>query len=191
MGFSHTEMVTLQTMLARGINAPICSSAGRLFDAVGALLGLGRRNSFEGQTPMAVEIAALRGATTKHELPFAIRPAASGAIWEIDWQPAVEALLATSCVSPTEQAAAFHRGLAKAMAEVGRRAGVPATVLAGGCFQNAFLHDLASRELGEQGFDVLTARDLPPNDGAISAGQALGALWNLTTVELPGQAGQS
>jgi hypothetical protein len=57
--------------------------------------------------------------------------------------------------------------------------------LSGGCFQNALLRDLAESGLAAAGFRVLAPRALSPNDGAIAAGQALGALWNLTTVELP------
>jgi hydrogenase maturation protein HypF len=55
--------------------------------------------------------------------------------------------------------------------------------LGGGCFQNALLLDLASAALKAEGFEVLAPRELPPNDGAIAAGQALGALWGLTTVQ--------
>jgi hydrogenase maturation protein HypF len=91
--------------------------------------------------------------------------------------------------SPTDApalAAAFHRGLVRAMVEVCCYAGVKSVALAGGCFQNALLRDLADTGLAATGFNVLAPRELPPNDGAIAAGQALGALWNLTTVEPPG-----
>ena len=54
--------------------------------------------------------------------------------------------------------------------------------LGGGCFQNALLLDLTREALNAAGFEVLVARRLPPNDGAISAGQAMGSLWNLTSV---------
>ena len=222
LGFSDHETATLATMLARGLNSPVCSSGGRLFDAVGALLGLGCRNSFEGQTPLAVEAAASMAARTGAALPFPVRAATDGARCEIDWAPAFERLsefagrarrprraanefgspglsakaLATAegfalpaelapatADNPAELAAAFHRGLADAMVAVARRAGAGTVALTGGCFQNALLHDLASTQLTAAGFRVLTHRELPPNDGSIAAGQALGALWNLTTVE--------
>ncbi len=63
-----------------------------------------------------------------------------------------------------------------------REAGTGTVALGGGCFQNALLLDLASAELAAQGLEVLVPRELPPNDGAISAGQAAAALCNMTAV---------
>jgi hydrogenase maturation protein HypF len=185
LGLAERETANLCTMLARGLNAPVCSSAGRLFDGVGVLLGLGRRNAFEGQVPMAVEIAALRAAASRRELPFAIAPAANGAQWKIDWRPAIAEIVARPDADAAELAAAFHCGLARAIAEVAMRAGVRRVALAGGCFQNALLLDCATAQLAAIGLEPLAARELPPNDGAIAAGQALAALWNLTSVEPP------
>ena len=65
-----------------------------------------------------------------------------------------------------------------------REAGVGTVALGGGCFQNALLVDLTKAALELAGFEVLVPRELPPNDGAIAAGQAVGALWNLTSVAL-------
>jgi hydrogenase maturation protein HypF len=62
---------------------------------------------------------------------------------------------------------------------------VNTVALTGGCFQNTLLLDLTTRELRDAGFTVLTHRARPPNDGNIAAGQALGALWGLTSVTLP------
>jgi hydrogenase maturation protein HypF len=64
-------------------------------------------------------------------------------------------------------------------------AGKTTVVLSGGCFQNAFLLDALETALEAAGYRVLAARDLPPNDGAIAAGQALGAALSLTTVLPP------
>jgi hydrogenase maturation protein HypF len=183
LGFREAEAALLRAMIERPLNAPRCSSAGRLFDGVGALLGLRQRNAFEGQTPLAVETAAMRARHVIAELPFAIRRATTGVVWEVDWQPAIEALLVQTGTDSADQALAFHRGLVHAMAEVARRAGVPTVALGGGCFQNALLHELATYELDGSDLEVLTPRELPANDGAVAAGQALAALWNLTTVE--------
>jgi len=184
LGFSEAESATLQAMLAAGINSPVCTSAGRLFDAVGAILGHGRRNSFEGQVPLAVEIAARAGPGSA-TLPFDVRRLTHGARFEVDWQPAIDALLSRGASDARGMAAAFHRGLARAIVEVACHAARKTVVLSGGCFQNALLLDLAEEALHEAGFTVLAAAELPPNDGAISAGQGLAALWNLTTVETP------
>jgi hydrogenase maturation protein HypF len=184
-GFSASETATLGTMLAQGLNSPLCSSAGRLFDAVGALLRLNQRNTYEGQTPLAVEAAAWSAARGSAVLPLPLRPANTpGAIWELDWEPMLAAL-GPGADSPSELAAAFHRALAAAMVEVARLAGVGTVALTGGCFQNVLLGDLAADGLTQAGFRVLQHRELSPNDGSIAAGQALGALWNLTRVTLP------
>jgi hydrogenase maturation protein HypF len=184
--YTDRESTLLGTMLSDRINAPLCSSAGRLFDAVGALLGLGLRNSCEGQIPLAVEAAAVRTARNDLVLPFEIHPDRSaGARFEVDWEPALAHLLKPQH-DPTVLAAAFHRGLAQAMVTVAREAQAATVVLTGGCFQNALLHTLATEALEAAGFRVLAHRVLPPNDNSIAAGQAVAALWNLTTVELPG-----
>ncbi|HTL68866.1 MAG TPA: carbamoyltransferase HypF [Lacunisphaera sp.] len=185
LGVTAQDAANLHTMLERGLNSPLCSSAGRLFDGFGALLGLGARNAFEGQMPLAVEAAAARAVADDFELPFPhITARTPGATLDVDWQPALESLL-ESRESPAVLAAAFHRGLARAMVDVARHAGAGTVVLTGGCFQNALLHSLASEALAAAGFRVLVHRRLSPNDNSIAAGQALAALWNLTTVELP------
>ena len=183
------DAAVIAQMLSKGINSPVTSSAGRLFDAVGALLGLGLKNQFEGQTPLAVEAAAAVARGTHLALPLPLRDVAAGggAVCELDWQPLVEKILSYRALGGEagELAASFHHSLARAMVEVARRAGVGTVALTGGCFQNTLLLDLAVTELRSAGFTVLTHRELPPNDGSIAAGQALGALWNLTDVLLP------
>jgi hydrogenase maturation protein HypF len=186
LNYSDHDTALLGTILMRQINSPLCSSAGRLFDGMGTLLRLGRENSFEGQLPMAVEAAATAeiGASTR-SLPFpVIRAKTPGTRLEIDWQPAIECVLNRED-EPAADAAAFHRGLVQAMVEVAQQAGAGTVVLTGGCFQNALLHSLASAALRAAGFHVLVHRRLSPNDNSIAAGQALAALWNLTSVALP------
>jgi len=184
-GYADHETATLHTMLSTGLNSPICSSAGRLFDAAGALLGLGTRNAFEGQMPLAVEAMATRATTDELALPFPLAtPRTPGARFDVDWQPAFEEMLQAPA-APAALAAAFHRGLARAMVDVAQQAGAGTVVLTGGCFQNALLHSLASEALRAAGFRVLVHCRLSPNDNSIAAGQALAALWNLTTVQPP------
>jgi len=185
LNYSDHDTALLGTILMRQVNSPLCSSAGRLFDAFAALLGLGRGNAFEGQLPLMVEAAASAAAADTRALPFpVIRPNKAGAHLEIDWQPAIECVL-NSEDDAAADAAAFHRGLVQSMVEVARQAGAGTVALTGGCFQNALLHSLASDALTHAGFRVLVHRRLSPNDSSIAAGQALAALWNLTTVDLP------
>jgi hydrogenase maturation protein HypF len=132
-----------------------------------------------------VEAAATGAGAGSLALPFpVIRSATPGARLEVDWQPAVEQVLGKRGDAPAT-AAALHRGLVDAMVEVARQAGAGTVALTGGCFQNALLHALAVEALQAAGFRVLVHRRLSPNDNSIAAGQALAALWNLTTVSLP------
>ena len=82
-------------------------------------------------------------------------------------------------------AAGFHRALAEAIGEVATRCGVETVALTGGCFQNARLVAESVARLRAAGFTVLLHRDLPPNDNAIAAGQALAAAWGITRTTPP------
>jgi hydrogenase maturation protein HypF len=189
LGFSDPESLLLRAMLDRGVNSPVTTSAGRLFDAVGALLGIGSHNTFEGQVPLALEAAASGCGGTAPTLPMPLRPVSGGggADAELDWEPLIAGLGAGRLAGrdPAELSASFHHALAHGILAAARQAGAGTVVLCGGCFQNVLLLELASAALTAAGFEVLTPRVLPPNDGAIAAGQALGALWNLTSVQLP------
>jgi hydrogenase maturation protein HypF len=179
------DQTPLTQMLQQGLNSPLCSSGGRLFDAVSALLGLCPRNTFEGQAPLHVEAAAARAPRTEDALPFGVVPGRDGsAVFEVDWEPAIRQLTRERR-GADELAAGFHRGLAQAMLEVAIQSGVSKVALTGGCFQNALLHDLAATALREAGVTVLEHQRLSPNDNSIAAGQALAALWGLTTVHRP------
>ncbi|HZP59001.1 MAG TPA: carbamoyltransferase HypF [Opitutaceae bacterium] len=186
--FPAVETTLLQTMLDRSVHSPETTSMGRLFDAVGALLELSPRNHFEGQIPLAVEAAA-GGGRDVEPLPLPLRDLSPGrgAIKELDWEPLLDALMRARARgrAPGDIAAAFHHGLARAAVAVAREAGAGTVALSGGCFQNALLTDLTTAALQEAGFTVLVPRELPPNDGAIAAGQALGALLQLTSVRMP------
>jgi hydrogenase maturation protein HypF len=184
IGCSPLETDAFAAMLSRGLNVPVCSSMGRLFDGVGALLGLGRENAYEGQVPFAVEAAAGRAAGRLEDsvAPIEVVAGGTGVAFELDWRPTVRSLLALN-LSPETAAAAFHQRLADALADVVRRAGVPTVGLTGGCFQNAELLSRTVEALVPTGAEVLVHRVLSPNDGSIAAGQALAALWGLTTVQ--------
>lgn len=169
--------VALLRQAARaGVNAPLSSSAGRLFDAVAAALGLVRgAQSFEGAAAMALE--ALAAGITAAPYPFAAR----GAV--IDPAPMFHALVADLAAGrpPADIAAAFHAGLARAFCApacalvASGRAG--AVALSGGCFQNATLLALCLHEL--DGVPVLVPHRVPANDGGLALGQALVAAARL------------
>ncbi len=184
LGFNGPEGAVLGQAIRRGLNAPVTTSAGRLFDAAAALLGLRTRCSFEGQAAMEVEFAAAAARTAAAPWPMPIE-AGTGGTLQIDWRPAMTALLdgrRRNPDSPTLLAARFHASLVRAILRLAREVAVETVVLTGGCFQNTVLLGQTADALGRAGFRVLRHRDLPPNDGGIAAGQALGAGWGLVAV---------
>ena len=148
------------------------TSVGRLFDGVAALLGVTRRVTYEGQA--AVELEALaRQATTRGK---AYEVAVDGDV--LDPAPALAALLADrdSGVGSPDLAAGFHRGLAQGTAalavKLAAEHGVDTVALSGGVFQNVLISAMLTRRLRAAGLRVLEHRQVPPNDGSISIGQA-------------------
>jgi hydrogenase maturation protein HypF len=189
--FSAEELRVLRTMLEQGLNCPRTSSAGRLFDAVGSLIGLRQRCGFEGQAALEVEFAAetekekCTAESAGRELvatgyPFALEGSAAGPL-VIDWGQMVRAIL--SDATRTSQSAAialrFHVTLANMMVAVAKRVGEPKVVLTGGCFQNRCLTEMAINSLQEAGFRFYWHQRIPPNDGGISLGQVVAAAAEL------------
>ena len=160
-----------------GLNSPLTTSAGRLFDAVAAICGIRGVSTYEGHAAMELESAATAewraGARSPYEFPL---PEVAPLI--LDARPAVAAAVADvdAGESPGLVAARFHAGLADATAgacdSAARAAGTELVVLAGGVFQNRLLLEATAKRLSRRGLRVLIADLLPPNDGAISYGQA-------------------
>ncbi len=173
--FSDVERGVLVRMLGRGVNAPLTSSAGRLFDAVAAIVGLHAVARFEGQAAMALEFA-LDGRHGDEAYPFEVRGSADG--WILDWKPMLRALLNDAAAGEDKGAVSlrFHNTLAEMIVEIARRAGEPQVVLTGGCFQNRYLAERALAGLRREGFKAYTHHQIPPNDGGIAVGQLLAAL---------------
>ncbi|QOY89840.1 carbamoyltransferase HypF [Paludibaculum fermentans] len=160
--FQANQFEVLQQMLVTGLNSPVSTSAGRLFDAAAALLGLCPVSTFEGEAAMLLEFAARRAE------PCPLPPAST------DWQPLFE-ILANPAHSVPARAACFHHALAGLILQQAQHLGIEQVLLTGGCFQNAILTELAAARLREAGFRVFTHQAIPPNDGAIAAGQILAA----------------
>jgi hydrogenase maturation protein HypF len=167
--FPEVERLVLGRMLARGVNAPVTTSAGRLFDGVAALLGLHPSVTFEGQAAMALERLVDPAERGAYPLPFT-----DAAPRVLDWRPTLAALLEDSArgVARGTIAARFHHALVEGIAAVARAAGERRVVLTGGCFQNRVLAERAAARLAAEGLEVLLPRWVPPNDGGISLGQA-------------------
>ena len=162
----------LSQMLARGLNAPITTSAGRLFDGVAALIGLHQQVTFEGQAAMALEFAADARENSAYNIHLAAS-ASQPSTLTLDWQPMVEEILSDlrRGVSSGMMAARFHNALVRAIVATAQEIGEERVALTGGCFQNRLLVERTSRRLRTAGFEVLLHRQVPPNDGGISLGQ--------------------
>lgn len=178
--FTGAERGVLSAMLARGINAPLTSSMGRLFDAFAALCGLRQRASYEGQAAAEFEWGA-EGFTSGRCYDFPLcEPLGAGEAIVLDWRPALDAALADlrGGASAGLVSEALHNGLAKAIVAVAERIGERRVALTGGCFQNARLAEAATCALRAAGYEPIWHRRVPPNDGGLALGQAAWATWS-------------
>jgi hydrogenase maturation protein HypF len=173
--FTENERQVLRQMLAKNLNAPITTSAGRLFDAVAALIGLRARSSFEGQAAMALEFAA--DSAVRATYPFELSAADP---MVVDWAPTIRALLADleNSLSPKIISAKFHNALVEMIVAVAQKFDEPKIILSGGCFQNRLLTERAIERLREENFRPYWHQRVPPNDGGISLGQIAVASWS-------------
>jgi hydrogenase maturation protein HypF len=173
LGVTPAEAAAWERMMERGVNAPVTTSAGRLFDAMGALLGFGAVNSYEGQTALAMEAAAADGPSDAY--PFPLRGGAEP--FELDWGPLVLSAWEDRRrgVPPGVVSARFHDGLVEGVVAAARAAGLEAVALSGGCFQNRRLLERAVERLRREGFRPYWNRAVPPNDGGLALGQAVAA----------------
>ncbi|MBA3774698.1 MAG: carbamoyltransferase HypF, partial [Ramlibacter sp.] len=182
-------LAVLDAMLAAGINCPMASSCGRLFDAVAAALGVcAERAVYEGQAAIELEAlaegAALAAADSGY--PFALThplAGAAGSLLRIDAAPMWQALLADLHRATPRPVIAlrFHRGLAHTVVRLalhladgkGRAPRRFDTIaLTGGVFQNALLFEAVHDGLVDAGFAVLSHRRVPSHDGGLALGQA-------------------
>lgn len=166
-----------------GVNAPLSSSAGRLFDAVAAILGLcGPRQTHEAEAAMALEALAQRHGPAA---PYPMGETAGAMATEPLFHAIAHDL--AQARPHGEIAARFHATLADAFCTPARRlvdeGRARAIVLSGGCFQNPVLLGACLDRLA--GYTVLHHQTLPANDGSLAFGQALVALARV----MPGATG--
>jgi hydrogenase maturation protein HypF len=160
--------------LATGFGTVPTSSMGRLFDAVASLLGLRHEITYEAQAAIELEHVAEGHLADAPSLAFAAPTTAA-----FDAGPLVAELvrLQRAGTGAGPLAAAFHAAVADvvtAQAAAGRdRTGVTTVALSGGVWQNALLLRLTATRLAAAGFEVMTNRLVPPNDGGLALGQLL------------------
>jgi hydrogenase maturation protein HypF len=164
--------------LARsGTASPATSSAGRLFDAVAAILGVRDAVNYEGQA--AVELEQLADPGEPGAYPARVAAAGSdGAPLRLAGTDLVRAVVEEleAGVAAPLVAARFHNGLATATVAacqtLREATGLETAALSGGVFQNLLLLERTVSGLEQAGFRVLVHSRVPPNDGGISLGQA-------------------
>ena len=177
----EVEVVRLQ--LARSLNAPVASSAGRLFDAAASLLGIRDVAEYEAQAAMELELLAGEGSVE----PLPYRLVRHDGLLVFDPRSTLRALLeGRAAGAATEHLAArFQETIAavtrELVGEIGRATGLRAAVLSGGVFQNQWLATTLVRRLAGDGFEVYTNQKVPANDGGISYGQAAVAAARLAS----------
>ncbi len=162
------------SMARRGVNSPPTSSAGRLFDAVSALLGIRDTINYEGQA--AVELEQRADPAERGSYRARITPGAPFTAAGADLVRAAAADLAGG-VEASVIAARFHHGVAQLIEDgcqaARDRTGLGTVALSGGVFQNLLLLSETVARLEGRGFRVLTQAQVPCNDGGISLGQAV------------------
>ncbi|HET9965002.1 MAG TPA: carbamoyltransferase HypF [Rubrobacter sp.] len=167
----------ISRLVEHKLNTPPTSSAGRLFDAVAALVGLpgSRHTTYEGQA--AIELELIAHAPTNRAYPISLRPEAVAWIVETSEVVAavVEDLIAGRPIP--EISATFHHTMALVVAMVCERIreseGVSTVALSGGTFQNMLLLTQTTGLLEEKEFVVHRHQRVPTNDGGLALGQAI------------------
>ncbi|WP_222871114.1 carbamoyltransferase HypF [Nonomuraea sp. PA05] len=162
-------------VLRLAADAPLTSSAGRLFDAVSALLGVRDKITYEGQAAIELEQRADPAETGAYDAAITTAPAGPLIVEGGDLVRAAAADLAAG-TGPGVIAGRFHNGVAAAITRtcvaLRQSTGLTAVALSGGVFQNALLLDRTVQRLRAAGFRVLKHVRVPPNDGGLSLGQA-------------------
>lgn len=172
---SEQEIMVIERMIEKGLNTPLTSSAGRLFDAASALLGICYQNRYEGQAAMEIEGAC----SCADDAPY------SAGI-EVDMgRPLI--VRTTDVIrglvedfgsgTPREVCAArFHNSVAEMIwgccNRLRNKTGISDLALSGGVFANARLLEALLPRLEEDAFHVMLNSLVPAGDGGISLGQA-------------------
>ena len=168
------KLTVIGEMIAKGINSPLTSSLGRLFDAVAAICGIRNQVNFEGQAAMELEMAALEDSDGVYDYGWDTDGA-----YRILTAPIIRGVV--NDVANTrpigEISSRFHRTLISLFTDlsvrIGKERNLKQVVLSGGVFQNAIMLTGLTRALEEKGFQVFSHQQVPTNDGGIALGQAV------------------
>jgi len=164
---SDAELELLIAAIEKGVNTPITSSAGRLFDGVAALTGLVSKAGFEAEAPMRLE-ASIACDDTSYSFKTGDR---------IGVLSIIEEIVADICagIDTGVIASRFHNTVVRlildTVVKIAEESGVRTVALSGGVFQNRYIVSKTEESLSAEGFTVLRQRMVPVNDEGVSLGQ--------------------
>jgi hydrogenase maturation protein HypF len=176
--FGNDKLSILYNMIERGVNCPLTSSAGRLFDAVSALLGIRLKINYEGQAAVELE----NNAKSCESLPYPFYLEQSDGLFIVKCKEIFNEIVKDidSGLEKCIIASRFHETAAEIIMEgcinIRKNTGIKEVVLSGGVFQNMTLLERTVYKLESEGFHVFTHSSVPANDGGIALGQAVTAI---------------
>jgi hydrogenase maturation protein HypF len=168
------DRAVIVQMLNANLNSPSTSSLGRLFDGVAALLGVRGQVAFEGQAAMELEMICDGGNHPGYEISWS-----ESAVRQIHLSPLIKGVVNDLIDGRPEAhiSARFHATLVDLFARMCHtlrdETGIDNVALSGGVFQNMIMLNRLSQRLETMGFEVLTHKRVPANDGGIALGQAV------------------
>lgn len=174
-GVEEKTLELLRQVYRKGIHAPFTSSCGRLFDGISALLGICQKVDYEAQAAIELEMVADDGEMAEYTEAF------SGVQGRgpVDTRPLVRSVV-EDYLNGTEVekiSARFHNTLAgmflRVLENVSQETGIRTVGLSGGVFQNVRFFEGLLERLQRAGWNVLTHREVPTNDGGIALGQVV------------------
>jgi hydrogenase maturation protein HypF len=183
---SHEELLLIDRMMERGINAPFTSSAGRLFDGIAALLGICKTITYEAQAAIELETLARSGEAVPWN-GLSVRAGYSDR--QICTDDLVKCLLrdVREGVRLEDIAARFHASLAlkltSAIVDIASTTGLTTCALSGGVFQNMLLLELMVSFLEAASMEIILPQSVPANDGGLAFGQIAAAAANASVLE--------
>jgi hydrogenase maturation protein HypF len=177
-GMNDKKLNQIIKTIDSGVNCPLTSSCGRLFDGVAALIGLRDSVHYEGQAAAELEnIIPDPEAETPNPYSFEINDNAGELVISTDAIIRQVADDVQKRLEPGTISLKFHDVMVRIFTEIAQRlrtkTGIDHVALSGGCFQNMYLLTLLKQTLEQKGFTVYTHSKVPPNDGGISLGQAV------------------
>jgi hydrogenase maturation protein HypF len=171
------EIDIIKRQMKRGINSPLTSSAGRLFDGVSALAGVRGEIDYEAQAAIELEMIAPDELGEGEAYPFSIVEQQGVKVVKLGELISAAVQDIRGQIPASAVSIKFHRTMAQIIADmcsiISREKGINKVALSGGVFQNRLLLRLTVSALHKEGFTVLTHRLVPCNDGGISLGQAV------------------